>query len=86
VSSSAADIGNASMGSSISSRWGGGMPSFNFDSWSSDGGWTNNQDTGTEPSVDGAAGNFSDNNAGSITTEESTQIAFQNIDNIDYSG
>ncbi|MBT6975686.1 MAG: hypothetical protein HOA08_12265, partial [Rhodospirillaceae bacterium] len=80
-------IGNAAMTGITTSRWSGNLSSMlNDNTFSMDGGWMSDQNAGTEPVVESGAETFTDNTAGSITTEDSNQLALQNIDSVDYSG
>ncbi|MDP6873391.1 MAG: calcium-binding protein, partial [Alphaproteobacteria bacterium] len=81
-----ADIGNASFSSRMSSRWGNSPQLQNAETMSTGDGWTLGVNSGTEQPSDGDGGTLGDNAAGSITLEDNNQIAFQNADNIDYSG
>ncbi|MBT7756509.1 MAG: hypothetical protein HN732_04220 [Rhodospirillaceae bacterium] len=56
----------------------------NADSSSVGSGWTVSLTTGSETSDDGSTKTLSDDAAGTITLEDGTQIAFQNIETIDY--
>ncbi len=47
-------------------------------------GWTVSLTSGTEQSDDGSTKTFSDDAAGTITLEDGTEIAFQNIEHVEY--
>ena len=79
-------IGNSAMTGITTSRWAANTSLPNAETMSADGGWTADQNSSTEPVVEGGGETFGDNAAGAITTEDSNQMAQQNIDSVDYSG